>query len=368
MTINILGIDNLETVQLCENVTAALAINPVDATIVNVTELNAIVAFGVTRSPALLFDHMIVAEGAVPTVAEILQLLKRRYLSHSKLYHLKKIVVPIDFSKLSDGALRYAYKLANAVGASLEVVHCSEPDNLLLKPHLANDFSHKLIEKIHKHAEKVLQITIPKADTENNETVKTKVIRGTPEIELVKLSINSDLIVIGTSGTNGWPEPFFDNVSAYLSREAHCPVLLVPAHLVFKGLKNIVYAANFESLSSEKIKEVVGFGEKFDSQLHFVHIGKTELTEKTLEQKIFEIDFRYAGGKYPFRFERMVSDDVVASLTEYANLYNADLIVFITEHRDFWHDLLHKSVSREMLFNTKIPMLVAHLEDVATNT
>jgi nucleotide-binding universal stress UspA family protein len=361
MKISILGIGDFQTRQLRENVALALAAYPVNSEVVDVTEVSAIVASGVSRTPALLFDSVIVAEGEVPTPADIMTLFKRRYMYQSKLYQLKKILVPIDFSNLSDGAMRYAYKLAQVLDADMEIVHFHEPDNPLLQPHLSIDFVYNLTKKLYNHVENTLQITLQNDGTAQK--VTTRLIREAPKFSLVELSKESDIIVISTAGTNGWPEPFFDNVSAYVAREAHCPVLLVPSHAIFKGLPNIVYAANFESKLSEKVKEVVSFAEKFDSQLHFVHIGKMELSDKTLEEQIFEINFRYAGGKYPFRFDRIVSDNIVESLTEFSKLQNADLIVFITEHRDFWQDLLHSSVSREMLFSTKIPILVAHVMD-----
>ncbi len=78
-TISIIGIGDLQTRQLRENVAAALAIYPVNSEVVNVTEVSTIVASGVSQTPALLFDHEIIAEGVVPSIAEIIHLFKRHF-------------------------------------------------------------------------------------------------------------------------------------------------------------------------------------------------------------------------------------------------------------------------------------------------
>ncbi|MFT5166707.1 MAG: nucleotide-binding universal stress UspA family protein [Saprospiraceae bacterium] len=40
-----------------------------------------------------------------------------------------------------------------------------------------------------------------------------------------------------------------------------------------------------------------------------------------------------------------------------------DLIVVVTKHRSFWEGLRTKSITKEMVFHTKVPLLILHLDD-----
>jgi nucleotide-binding universal stress UspA family protein len=223
-----------------------------------------------------------------------------------------------------------------------------------------------LAEELWEHLEQQVQTLTEGKVADSPVKVVPKLEFGYPELGLVEISQHADLIVMGTTGKNGWTEKLFGKVSAEVSGEAHCPVLLVPPNVEFTGFSNIVYAANYESLETEKIKQVVTFAEKFNSQIHFVHVNTGDMSEphgQQLEERLFEINYQYAESKFPFLFHHIKGDDVTSALNTYAMRHHADLIVFITEHRGIWQSLLHESMSKKMMLNSRIPMLVAHLHN-----
>ncbi len=77
-TIRILGMGDAKTRALKDNLTAALVRNPVKGKVVEVSELNHITLSGVTETPALMFDNVIVSEGIVPSVEDLTKLLRNR--------------------------------------------------------------------------------------------------------------------------------------------------------------------------------------------------------------------------------------------------------------------------------------------------
>ena len=188
---------------------------------------------------------------------------------------------------------------------------------------------------------------------------------GYPEIVLSELSEKYDLVVMGTTGKGGAIAKLMGTVSTYVAENAHAPVLLVPRGCVFNGFHHVLYASNFESLDSLKIKQVTSFAAKFNGQVHFVHVGPPAEKGIDLERKLFEIDYKYANADYPFYFTKMVGDNVVDTLQEYAFYHKVNLFVFVTQHRSAWKELLHKSNTKNMLLNTGIPVLVVHYDDDA---
>jgi nucleotide-binding universal stress UspA family protein len=94
-----------------------------------------------------------------------------------------------------------------------------------------------------------------------------------------------------------------------------------------------------------------------------VHVGPGG--EKNLEEQKerFEASFGESGYDKPFIFSKMVSENVVEALYEYAFYHRIDLLVFVTHHRSFWDNILHKSITNEVLASSDLPLLVIHSDD-----
>ena len=79
-----------------------------------------------------------------------------------------------------------------------------------------------------------------------------------------------------------------------------------------------------------------------------------------MERRLFELNYKHADPTNPFLFSKMVGDDVVEQLNEYAFRNGIDLMVFVTHHRSFWETLMHKSITRKALLGAGLPMLIMH--------
>jgi nucleotide-binding universal stress UspA family protein len=377
LTIKILGIGDTKTRALKSNLDAALTQYPVSGKVVEISEVNRIAMSGVTETPALLFDNQIICEGRVPTVEELTTLLRNRLLYKSKLYRLRKILVPVDFSEAAENAFRFAWEIGSRFGASIEVVHAIESifdggeasSSGFLESYVRTtklELQAFVAESCKKwFPDNAPQVQAGAGPGETNKAgsiykVQPKVEYGFPETVLEQLSQRYDLIVMGTTGKGGIASQLFGSVSVAVSQNAHCPVLLVPPHADFHGFENILYASNFESNDAEKVKQVVAFAKKFDSQVHFVHVGKANEPGEKLEKSLFEVNYKFADPLKPFIFQKMVGDDLSEKIHEYAFYHKADLFVFVTPRRGFWKTLIHKSQTRKVLLNTTTPVLVVH--------
>lgn len=75
MTIKVLGMGCANCRRLEENVSRAVAELSLDATVEKVTDFPAILAYGVSSTPALVVDERVVAAGRVPDIRQIRALL-----------------------------------------------------------------------------------------------------------------------------------------------------------------------------------------------------------------------------------------------------------------------------------------------------
>lgn len=359
---------------LRENAQAALQQFDVPYKLIEVSEPNAIALAGVTQTPALALDGQVMTEGHMPDIAKIGHLLQDRYLYRSKLHRLKTIGVALDLTAGGESTLRYAWGIAQRTHAAIEVVyvmdsifdgHTPSATGFLsgYQRTMQSELEAFIREKMAKFGVDypVSQPNAPGThEKEGHAKVSAKVLYGFPDSALEEYSKSVDLLVMGTSSRSGMALKFFGSVAVEVSTVANCPVLLVPPDAVYRDFKHILYASNYDSISTLRVRQAVSFAQHFDAQLHFVHVGPAGEANLDLSRKIFESGFRASDSEKPFLFAKMVSDNVSESLYDYAFFHRIDLMVFVTHQRSFWESILHHSVTREVANSTDLPMLVIH--------
>ena len=289
----------------------------------------------------------------------------------SKLQRLQRVAVAVDIHDSLDSALHFAWHIAQKVGATLEVVYVMDdifggytPFTNALIPAFKDSIQIELEGFIRKNLS-VLDVhfdsnMLDTPSSQDRPALLPKVIYGFPDIALEVYSKELDLLIVGTSGQGAIGKKLFGSISAELSKRAHCPVLLVPPDAAFRGLQNVLYASNFDSLSTLRIQQAIAFAQHFNGQLHFVHVGQSIEKEAPLERFLFESHYREAHPTQPFLFTKMLSDDVTGALYEYAFYHQIELLVFVTHQRSFWDNILHRSVTGKAALTSELPILVIH--------
>jgi nucleotide-binding universal stress UspA family protein len=145
---------------------------------------------------------------------------------------LKRIVVAVDFSKLSFEALDYALDLAQQAGAKVHVVYVVEPVEFAGVDVLggAPIATQALVDEHLRQAKREM------------ERLKAKRLAGMPDAKvIVQLGRpaeaivsaggkgRANLIVVGTHGRSGLAHLVMGSVAERVVRHAQCPVLVVPA-------------------------------------------------------------------------------------------------------------------------------------------
>lgn len=140
---------------------------------------------------------------------------------------LKKILVPIDFSKVSKAALAYAAFLAGQFGAEFILLHVTEksPIDYLLGPGLMNH----LVVPMMKQAEADLARLAGSLSKAHGAHLTAVVRTGKPFEEICRAArtLGADLIVLTTHGHTGLKHVVLGSTAERVVRHADCPVLVV---------------------------------------------------------------------------------------------------------------------------------------------
>ncbi|MFN8625129.1 MAG: universal stress protein [Candidatus Binatia bacterium] len=143
---------------------------------------------------------------------------------------IERILVPVDFSKGSMNALKYATALGTSLKAELQLLHvvdqtylASAPELMLANPKLAT-----LLQEQWRAAE--AQLAQIAADLKKHgRPVRALTKRGSPAQVIVDTARRGgvDLIVMGTHGRTGLAHALLGSVAERVVRTARCAVLTV---------------------------------------------------------------------------------------------------------------------------------------------
>jgi universal stress protein A len=152
--------------------------------------------------------------------AEIIELVPQ-------ILHLKKILVPTDFSPASKKAFPYALRLAEQLGSELTLLHVLEPETplTLAGRSAAAAFSEEDLADM----EKSLRALADQAAGSGVAGAKSIVRTGVATHEIIEAAkeLDVDLIVIATHGFTGWKHFAIGSTAERVARAAPCPVLVV---------------------------------------------------------------------------------------------------------------------------------------------
>ena len=137
--------------------------------------------------------------------------------------HLKKILVPIDFSECSKKALAYAETLAKQFQASVHLLHVQATPTPIP---VVNDFPLIDPEKT-REAERNLRELGHSLDRAISRQIT--IVHGKPEDEIVRAidDNNIDLVILGTHARGALQHWLLGSISERVLRNASCPVLIV---------------------------------------------------------------------------------------------------------------------------------------------
>jgi len=142
--------------------------------------------------------------------------------------HLKRLLVPIDFSGFSKNALAYAISVASRFQSELLLLYVVEPTvypaDLGFGQVSLPDIEKELAERAKTSLDQLVMSQIG-----DRAKARTLVRRGRPYQEIIATAVEekSDLIVIATHGHTGVEHLIFGGTAEKVVKRAPCPVLVV---------------------------------------------------------------------------------------------------------------------------------------------
>jgi len=135
------------------------------------------------------------------------------------------VLVPVDFSELTDTVLRYGVELTKENGVTV-VLHVLEPLPLHFETAFGAFVNTEGLMRIRENALRMLEDTKQRHPGRNFVT-ELREGKAAPLIIDAAQRHQAQLIVMGTHGRGGLEHLFLGSVAARVVRNASCPVLTV---------------------------------------------------------------------------------------------------------------------------------------------
>jgi len=272
----------------------------------------------------------------------------------------KKILIPTDFSQNAGDALAYALAFLGNEKARLHIIHVVNTNVIVGDaPAAAAD----MIKMQMDHATESMKALEAFGNTSNNKhiTVSTGVHAGptSPIIKREAEKIDADLIIMGTRGDqHNKMDKWLGSVSSNVIEEAPCPIILVPHDYKFKPIDNVIFCTSINHNDPYELWRGIQRIHPNTAVVRALHVTTDDKDEVAKRVDDFAQYLVTASPKIDIVFDIINGENVEASIEDYAEKYDAEMIIMHREKRNFWNRIFTKSHTKKMTSIIKLPLLI----------
>ena len=273
---------------------------------------------------------------------------------------MNTIVVPTDFSPVSENAIRYAVSMAKEIGSDVTLIHVyqipvsmSDVPVAIVSAEELNEIALEKINDLKTAIEQTQGVAV---------TIKTEVRLGNivDELEDFCKQMKPFAIIIGTKGSSAVDRILFGSTTLTVIRDFNWPVIIVPPGTVYKKIKKVGFACDFtkviETTPLPYIKEIV---KTFHAELHVLNVdyeNRHFRGEQAEESFLLHSMLEDLNPQYHF----IDNPDVEEGINNFADRNNLDLLITIPKKHKLLEGLFRKSHTQKLVFESHVPILCVH--------
>jgi nucleotide-binding universal stress UspA family protein len=273
---------------------------------------------------------------------------------------MKTIIVPTDFSAISNNARDYAVGLAKNTGSSILLFHAYQvPVSMTDVPIVLVS-----VEELQKNAEMKMAEVKRSLEQTTRDSIKiyaeTKLGDTVDELEELCNRVKPFAVVMGTKGATGLERVFFGSTTLTTIKHLSWPVIVVPPDKKYSAIKKIGFACDFrEVVKTTPTHFIRDFVKEFNAELHVLNVDfknshfKPETPEESL---LLHTMLEDLNPKYDFIEE----GNIEAGIEKFAEKNNLDLVITIPKKHKLLEGLFKKSHTKDLIFHSHLPIMCVH--------
>ncbi len=262
------------------------------------------------------------------------------------------LIVPVNFSPASSNAALYAIKLAKERRAEVHLLHV-----MVIQPSITHSpLPDNLINQMKDDA-KFSMIALEeklKIEAAGDVSINHHIELGSVEhqLELLCSRKHAEFVVMGLSHESA-QKTIYQSSAFSVLKSLPVPLIIVPDNATFTSWKHVALAYDFANPVKElPLEKLISAGSIANSTLHLVYVKRkneadpSQATMQGLRSQLPGVELR---------FHLVEAESVDEGLATYTEHNNADLVVLLPKHHNFFE--FHKSDSKRIMRHLSVPML-----------
>ncbi|WP_111683684.1 universal stress protein [Winogradskyella tangerina] len=276
---------------------------------------------------------------------------------------MKKIIIPVDFSKHSEYALETGAALAKQHNAELIVMHMLELSESIFSASSSdrNEETAFMLMVTNKEFEKFLDKPFLEGISVTPLIKHHKVLK---EVADVASHEKADLIVMGSRGHSDHEGIFTGSNTEKVVRYSDTPVLVVKSKPDSVNFNNIVLGCDFSEDSISAVKNALELLNELADKVTLLHVNLPNLSFLSTDEinenvsdflKLSQLD------KSSLNIDYTADHTVEDGVLNYAKRANADAVSIITHGRTGLSHFFGGSISEDLVNHSKLPVVTFKL-------
>ncbi len=260
---------------------------------------------------------------------------------------MKKILVPIDFSKQAEYAAKVAAKIAEQTGGELHLLHVLElPTDIIDPSNYGNANNSPTTLLYMKKAQEQFEKLTKRYFLRNVKIVKSVFFHNTFDgIIAESKKQNIDLVVMGSQGTSGFDEILVGSNTEKVVRHSDVPVIVIKSEIDDFKMNNIIFASDFREYYKDSFKKLVIFANKFNAKVHLLRVITPSHFESSFVAKQSIIKFIADTGVGEHTVNLYNDKSIEDGVLHFGEEIEADIIAINTHKKRGLIHLFNNSVS-----------------------
>lgn len=169
--------------------------------------------------------------------------------------------------------------------------------------------------------------------------------------------VECDMIIMATKGAKGLDRLWGSKTEAVV-RDAIVPVIVLPKGAKMDKINRIILAVDYQDVICDyRLTPLLHLADQMKTEIDVLTINRNE-GQFSRKEKIHRKQLKYRLQDLPHRFSYHFEEEVGDGIINYAAKHEASLIAIMPHDYHFLESLFHESLSRKMIFESPIPLLI----------
>lgn len=268
---------------------------------------------------------------------------------------MEAILIATDFSNAAKNATRYGFNLAKLIQAKVILffayqMPATHPDS----------FGYYTPDYIEQAGLKQLADEAEALDPRRTVALETQCRRGPVADAILNVAQENNVstIVIGMKGHGKEIRKYFGSTVTHLSKQSTIPLIVIPEEAAFSEPKKIAFGSDIDYDTSLKILVPLRrIAKSFNAKLYIVRVIKKFMNEE-MERHLLHTKVNWFLSDLLPEYVFPENENVGKALNDFVKEYSVDMLAVVPHKHDFIDKLFNRSVTKDMIFHTHVPLLV----------